>query len=242
MQYEDRMTIATPEGVELELTLAGLGSRFVGAIIDHLIKAVLIVLLIVALVGFGDLGIAVLAPLVLLAFFAYDVLFEVLSQGRTPGKRWTGIRVVRVGGAPVDVRASAIRNLLRLVDEWLLWFIPGIVSILVTEKNQRLGDLAANTVVVRDRRAADTASATLPGLAPPPDAVAWDVTAVGADDLATVREFLMRRSTLPSDARARVAGQLYAALHDRVGGATPGLDAERFLEGVAAAKLARERG
>ena len=245
------MRIATPEGVELEVTLAGLGSRFIAATIDHLLKAVAIAALALLLLGFGDIGLAVFAPATLVTWFAYDVLFEVLSQGRTPGKRWNGLRVVRGGGAPVDVRASAIRNLLRVVDEWLLFFVPGIVSILATRRNQRLGDLAADTVVVRDRRevAAPVAEPVTHGGFAPPTAAAvpagpapdWDVSAVGLDDLATVREFLQRRHSLPPDVRARLAHQIAGALHTRVGGATGEANAERFLEGVAAAKLARER-
>lgn len=232
------MRIATPEGVELELTLAGLGSRFIAAMIDHLIKAVVILALAGVLLGFGEVGYAVFIPAAALAWFAYDILFEVLSHGRTPGKRWNGLRVVRGAGAPVDVRASAIRNLLRLVDEWLIGFIPGITSILVTKRNQRLGDLAADTVVVRDRPM-PVAAASSPGIAIPTGSPDWDVSGVTLEQAAAIGEFLARRSSLPPDVRARVAGQLHATLHERVGGADPGLHPERFLEGVAAAKLAR---
>ena len=231
------MRIATPEGVELELTLAGLGSRFIAAIIDHLIKLAAIGALALVFLGFGSVGYAVFLPVAALTWFAYDILFEVLSQGRTPGKRWNGLRVVRGGGAPVDVRASAIRNLLRLVDEWLLSFIPGIVSILASKRNQRLGDMAADTVVVRDRPAPVATTAGHPGIAPPAGAPDWDVSGVSLEDVATVREFLQRRSSLPPDARARVAHQLATALGGRVGGVTPGLPPERLLEGIAAAKL-----
>jgi len=235
------MRIATPEGVELELTLAGLGSRFIAAFVDHLIKLLVIIALALVLLGFGDVGYAVFIPAAALAWFAYDILFEVLSHGRTPGKRWNGLRVVRIGGAPVDVRASAIRNILRIVDEWLLSFIPGIVSILVTQRNQRVGDLAASTVVVRDRRV-PVAKQGAPRAAAPAWTPDWDVSGVTLEDLATVREFLQRRSSLAPPARARLAVQLANGLWPRVGGASSEMDPERFLEGVAAAKLARARG
>jgi len=237
------MTIATPEGVELELTLAGLGSRFIAGVIDQLAKLGLIGALALALLGAGDVGIAVFVPAAAIVLFAYDVAFELLWHGRTPGKRWTGLRVVRGGGAPVDARASAVRNLLRLVDGWPLSYLPTIVTILVTRRNQRLGDLAADTVVVRERRAGaaaapapapSAASALATATAGPP----WDVSAVGAEDLATLRTFLERRHALDPRARARVAGRLAAALRERVAGADEP-DPERFLEGVAAAKLAR---
>src|ERR671914_416746 len=99
MEYEDRLTITTPEGVELELQLAGLGSRFIAQVLDLLIK-----------------GAAML-------------------------------RVVKVGGEPVDFMSSAIRNVLRLVDGIPTSYIPGMISILATKRNQRLGDLAAGTIV-----------------------------------------------------------------------------------------------
>ena len=237
MQYEDRLTIATPEGVELELTLAGLGSRFTAAIIDQLIMWTIIGALALFFSAAGDLGAAILVPLIAGVLFGYDVLFEVLAQGRTPGKRWNGLRVVRGSGAPVDLRSSAIRNLIRVLEA-ALSYLPAIVSILATPRNQRLGDLAADTVVVRDRGAPEPARAAAPAAAP--SAPSWDVSAIGPEELVAVRAFLERRDTLPPDARRRVAAQLEAALRDRVGGATAS-DPERFLEGVAAAKLRGDR-
>src|SRR3990170_3287966 len=116
MRYEDAITISTPEGVELELPLAGLGSRFVAALIDIIIKTGLILALGIALGVAGAYGDALFSVLAFLVFFAYDILFETLASGRTPGKRWTGLRVVRLEGQPIGFVASAIRNTLRLVD------------------------------------------------------------------------------------------------------------------------------
>ena len=238
MEYEDRLTIATPEGVELDLTLAGLGSRFVAGGIDLTIKAILVVLLAIAFAVLGDIGIAIVIPMVALVVFAYDVLWEVLGQGRTPGKRWAGLRVVRGDGAPVDLRASLVRNVLRLIDGWPLMYLPTVVLIVATRRNQRLGDLAADTIVVRPRRGGQGPSG--PPVAAEIPAPDWDVSAVSDEDLAALRAFLERRTTLDGAARARIARRLEAALRERVGGATEP-DTERFLEGVAAAKLARGR-
>jgi uncharacterized RDD family membrane protein YckC len=244
VEYEDRLTIATPEGVELDLTLAGLGSRFQAGIVDQLLKVVLIVAVALAFGGFSDLGIAVVVPMIALVIFAYDVLFELLGQGRTPGKRLAGLRVVRGSGAPVDLRASLVRNVLRLIDGWPLSYVPTIVLIMVTKRNQRLGDIAADTIVVRTRKGGDVPSAqlgpSLPSGMPPVAAPDWDVSGVGEEELVALRSFLDRRSTLERPVRAQIAAQLEAALRDRVGGATE-TDPERFLEGVAAAKLSRGR-
>ena len=151
--YQDRLRIATPEGISVDLVLAGLGSRFTAASIDLVLKSLLILggFLIGLIVG-GDLGLAIASILSFVFYFGYDVGFEVLASGRTPGKRWTGLRVLRDDGRPVDLLSSAIRNIVRLVDGLPLLYFPAMVSVLVTKRNQRLGDLAASTIVVREER------------------------------------------------------------------------------------------
>lgn len=272
MSYEDRISIATPEGVDLELTLAGLGSRSVARLVDQAIQlAVLVAVSVLAtlagsgsgsqsgggegpLGGTGDggaaLALAVAVVVVFLVQFGYDVAFEVLASGRTPGKRWSGLRVVRVDGAPVGFVTSAVRNLLRLVDALPGIYTVGMVAVFATRRNQRLGDMAAGTVVVRERRGPRKAAASFaatttgarpspPGGAAPLERAAWDVSAVTTEELATVRRFLDRRRGLTPEARARLAGDLAARLRPKVVGPPAGGDAEAFLEEVAAAKAAR---
>src|SRR5438270_17908 len=109
MRYEDRITISTPEGVEIELVLAGLGSRIAAAVLDGAIK-IAIDLALFAVIGVvsaithaGDLLlIGVMIPMLFVVEIGYDIAFETLASGRTPGKRTAGTRVVRVGGHPVD--------------------------------------------------------------------------------------------------------------------------------------------
>ncbi|MDX6677176.1 MAG: hypothetical protein QOE31_1228 [Solirubrobacteraceae bacterium] len=244
MDYEDRITIDTPEGVALELTLAGLGSRAIAGGIDILLKLALGTCELIVLVAlFGDAGWLAIVPLAGLSFLAYNVAFEVLGGGRTPGKRWSGLRVVRASGRPVDFRASMIRSVARLVDGVALTYLPTMVSIVVTRRNQRPGDLMADTVVIRERRDADRAKpATVSVASAPADhgaaGATWDVSAVPAEDIATVRAFLERRDGLATDARARLAAQLDGALRPSVGGADEH-DAERFLEILYDAKRAR---
>ena len=247
MQYEDRITIPTPEGVALELTLAGMGSRALAGGLDLVFKGLAVgVLLLVMYGAFGDYGALVLLPAIGLTLLLYDVGFETLRRGRTPGKSITGLRVVRSSGRPLDFTASMIRNVLRLVDGMTLSYLPTIVSIAVTRRNQRLGDLAADTIVIRDRRAIDGEQASLAfgsgaASAAPVHAAAgasWDLSAVPAADLATVRAFLERRNSLARDARARLAAQLDGALRPSVGGADV-TDPERFLEILYDAKRAR---
>ncbi|MDQ3934383.1 MAG: RDD family protein [Actinomycetota bacterium] len=249
MEYEDRLKIVTPEGVELELQLAGLGSRFIAQSIDLLIKFALILLIVLTFSWLDLTGVAIILPSMLLVLYAYDVVFETFANGRTPGKRAAKLRVVRVGGEPVDFMSSAIRNVLRLVDGIPTSYIPGMISILATKRNQRLGDLAAGTIVIHE----DPVQAPRPAM-PPPGAGAWappqagpgwqpgpvwDVSRVTPEEVAAVRSFLERRWTLSPEARSRLGLQLADALWPKVGGVSAGLPPEAFLEQVAQQKSLR---
>ena len=156
MEYEDRVRISTPEGVDVELTLAGIGSRFIAAILDAMIQGGVLLgaALLLGVTGDGDasgFAVAAFSIIFFFVFFGYDVLFEVRSRGRTLGKRWTGLRVVRTGGRPVTFVPSCVRNVMRVVDILPALYAIGMLSIFVTNRNQRLGDLAAGTLIVRDR-------------------------------------------------------------------------------------------
>ncbi len=243
MDYDDRLRIETPEGVAIELTLAGLGSRLAAAVVDGLIKlGILLALIVIAVAGgvaLGDDLIVGASSLlaVLVITFGYDILFETLDSGRTPGKRAASIRVVRMGGQPVGFVSAAIRNLLRLVDMLPFFYAVGIIAILTSRHGQRVGDLAAGTVVVRDRKVA--ADLPPPLQVAPASAVSWDVSAVTAAEVAAVRQFLERRSSLRGEVRERLARQFAEGLRPKVVGAPPGLSPEDLLEQLVAVKAAR---
>ncbi|HUZ15879.1 MAG TPA: RDD family protein [Gaiellaceae bacterium] len=239
MVFEDRLTLDTPEGVQLELTLAGVGSRFTAALVDYLIQGA--VLLALGLVlgygaginpGAGGFAAAIFAVCFFLVFTGYDVSFEVLNSGRTPGKRLNGLRVVRENGAPVTFATSAVRNVLRLVDILPGWYLVGIASILITGRNQRLGDLAAGTIVIRDRRVLPPEVRVSPSLGVP----AWDTSAIRQEELDTVVAFLSRRDALEYGARMQLARELASRLRPRIGGSVGGESDELFLERLVAAK------
>ena len=244
MELEDRITISTPEGLELEVQLAGLGSRFIAGIVDLIIQAVLVVVLVI-LTGVASNGgrLDLLAAVigVFLAWIIYPIGFEVLNRGRTPGKRLTHLRVVNDGGGAVDLASSAIRNFMRLLDGPTLSYLPTVISILATKRNQRLGDLAGGTLVVRDEPLAPVASV------PPPSAPlmssweSWDVSGVSDADTATVRQFLARRESLDPSARSELARRLADSLAAKVGGAPHAGAAEQFLETLVQAKSGRRR-
>jgi uncharacterized RDD family membrane protein YckC len=239
MVFEDRLTLDTPEGVQLELTLAGVGSRFAAGLIDFLIQALILVALWVLLVqiigidpGASGFAVAIVILSSFILFMGYDVAFEVLNAGRTPGKRANGLRVVRESGAPVNFSSSAVRNVMRLIDILPAWYLIGISSILITKRNQRLGDLAGGTLVVRDRRALP------PELHIPPSQAsqAWDTSAIRPDELDTVASFLARRYQIDHGARVQLARELAGRLRPRVGGSVTAESDELFLERLVAAK------
>jgi uncharacterized RDD family membrane protein YckC len=242
VQLEDRITVATPEGIELQIVLAGAASRFIACVIDLVLQLALIALAAIAAIGLlgGGVGTALFAMASFAALYLYNVLFEVLASGRTPGKRVTHLRVVRERGTPVDLPASAIRNLLRFIDILPTAYLVGLVSILVTQRNQRLGDLAAGTLVIRDAgwRNEPAAAAAAPAQ-DRLDSSGWDVSAVGIEELVAVRRFLERRESLDRGARHELAHRLEHGLRAKVAGAPLELSAESFLEELARVKASR---
>jgi uncharacterized RDD family membrane protein YckC len=240
VELEDLITIHTPEGIELKLALAGLGSRFIAGTAD-LILQVLLTLILALLTGGVSGANGFLEAIFFIGVFViwllYPIFFELLAKGRTPGKRWTHLRVVRDDGAPVDLPASAIRNLMRLLDGPLLLYLPTLVGIAATTHNQRPGDLAAGTLVIRER--ASRTDVPIPAEAPAAEAEGWDVSAITAEELAVVRRFLERRHDLDKAARDQLALRLSQGLGAKVAGARAGLDAEEFLEELARIKAGR---
>ena len=208
------VSVATPEAVALTFPLAGLGSRGLALAFDGLLLAALSV---------AEFGLWALASLVLgatgagrailpwvtgafigvafLTVWGYFIIGEAAGAGRTPGKRRAGIRVVRQDGSRIGLVDAIIRNLLRLVDVLPGSWSVGVVSILVTRKAQRLGDLAAGTIVVAD---SGTAGSAVP---------------VAADPLEQlVHEYLERRSRLAPEADLQVRAAILAAYDDDAAG------------------------
>jgi uncharacterized RDD family membrane protein YckC len=238
---DDRVTIATPEGVSLELVLAGVGSRFVARLLDTLIQLLIIIALAlgVALTSAPGVMRAVATVLMFLVLFGYDIPFEAMNNGRTIGKSAAGIRVLHDDGQAVGFFASAIRNILRIADFLPALYVVGVITMVVSRNDQRLGDLAAGTIVVRDRFPGLTGGVNAPATVPVDAVATWDVSAVGPDDLATIHQFLDRRLSMPFLVRAHFANELAARVAPKVAGVPYGAHPEYVLEGVVVAKQAR---
>ena len=242
MHLEDRLTIETPEGVSIDLTLAGLGSRLGAAMIDVIIQGVLLLAVTLALSLAGtavsaDLGVFLLGVgtlVVMVIVIGYYLVFEAFNAGRTPGKAVFGIRVVTVDGSALSLGAVTLRTLMRLVDFLPAAYAVGAIAVVTSTRNQRLGDLVASTVVVRDRIPASPASPSMPA----GELRGWDVSAVGDAEITLIRRWASRRHDLNDDARRNLAGGLARRLRHRVGGGRE-LDDETFLLQLLAEKEGR---
>ena len=164
---EDILIIETPERVPLHFALASIGNRFIACAIDHALQVVTIIVMAIGftvLANYSSLGArvsnapnwvkALLIVIVFLIISGYFAFFEWIWNGQTPGKRWLKLRVIREDGRPVTFWEAAVRNLLRTFDMMPAPFYSvGLISVFVSSSDQRIGDMVAGTVVVREREA-----------------------------------------------------------------------------------------
>jgi uncharacterized RDD family membrane protein YckC len=214
------LVVATPEQVAFRFETAGLGSRFAAQLLDLLVLTAVLAALGLASVGIALvsgqalLGLLVFVVLGFASFWAYWVLQEALWSGQTVGKYVLHLRVIDARGGPITAGQAVIRNLLRIVD-FLPWsYALGTVVMFGTVRSQRLGDLAAGTIVIRER-----AAVRLEDLgAGPDDAARARLAARPALRLDPrlqrfVQAYAQRRPGLPPDRRAKLARDVEPALH-----------------------------
>lgn len=211
------LSVETPESVAFAYELAGLGSRGIAFAIDTVILLGIILAEVVVIGGvfvivfyvarrnllllLGPWVLAVILVLAFVTYYGYFVFGEVARGGKTPGKGTIGIRVVRDDGSRVGLMDSLIRNFLRLIDALPATYAVGIVSVLTTKRNKRVGDIVAGTVVVRD-------SGELALLSDGGES---------AERVALAREFLTRRPALTPEARYQVAVAVLATFGEQPG-------------------------
>ncbi len=149
--------IETPEGISLSYELASLSDRGMAYLVDLLVRfAALAVIGALFFLFLGEARLAGLGLWLVIYFlleWGYFVLFELLWDGQSPGKRLFELRVIKSAGHPVGFYDSALRNLLRGADLVPMTYAVGAISILASGRFQRLGDLAAGTIVIRERKA-----------------------------------------------------------------------------------------
>ena len=245
--------MVTPEAVALEFRTANLGSRILAYLIDMVVVVAGIVAALFAVALLGQASdvvvpdwVALTIVLVLLPawWLGYFIAFETLWRGRTLGKAALGLRVVTKEGAPVRFRHAAVRGLFGLVDFLILGGFFAVVFILFSRDNQRLGDMVAGTLVLRERSA--LAAPAPVSFAPPPGlehyTATLDPSGVGTEEYQAVRTFLLRAASLPPGPRSALALQLANPLAARLRPPPPaGISPELYLHCVAAAYQQRQR-
>ena len=164
---EDKLVVQAADAVEVELPVAGIGSRSYAFLIDWHIRFLLALAWLVGiavLLGFLSTAEDFFSPLLKAGktamyagllpaaaiYFLYHPLLEIVMQGRTPGKRMAGIRIVTERALTPDAGALIIRNVFRLVDSLPAFYVLGLVVAIFTARQVRIGDLAAGTLLVYD--------------------------------------------------------------------------------------------
>ncbi len=256
----DQISIDTPELVSIEMPLAGIGSRFIALLVDYLLFAVGVVVLLLAILfvlpamhAFNRISEQWAEALVIFFFFllnwGYFTLFEAFGNGRTPGKRVAKIRVIQRSGRSIGLLESMARNLVRYIDQLPFFYGVGVIAMFITKQHQRLGDLAAGTLVVRDREietplwgesGSRTFTAQLFASAPTPEPhmaitlPSLGISRLSASDLEVLEGFFSRRLDMSLATRQMLAARIAAALQSKSALEMPaGVSIETFLEAVA---------
>ncbi len=257
----DQLSIDTPELVAIEMPLAGIGSRFIALLVDYLIWAAGFLVLALAsaiflpaISSFSHLSEQWATAIVVFSTFllqwGYFTLFEAFWNGQTPGKRVAKIRVIQRSGRAIGLFESMARNLVRYVDQIPFFYVVGVISMFSTKQHQRLGDLVAGTLVVRDRETETpswgdsgsrtfTASLFTPSvpIEEPHTQVTMPATGIAklaGGDLEVLEGFFARRLDMSLETRRALAARIATAIQAKSGlEAPPDVSVETFLEATA---------
>jgi uncharacterized RDD family membrane protein YckC len=246
-QAGDHVTVDTPEQITLELPLAGLGSRFLAMTLDTLIQVALYIAGIFALAGLAKYAALLPSPFAWLprswfpalivlflfcVYWGYFALFELFWKGRTPGKRVAGIRAIKDSGRPLNVYEVVGRNLMRAIDWLPVLDGTGIITMMISSRNQRLGDYLVGSIVVHDK----PAHAIQPNWSQAGEKTFADseLSKITPEELVLIETYLHRRESFDLAVRDATALQIATRITTRTGiqrAADQSLD--NFLETIA---------
>jgi uncharacterized RDD family membrane protein YckC len=268
VELRDQLSIETPELVSIDLALAGIGSRCLAVLIDYLIQGLTVWFgfLLLALLFSGNAGsasarhvnastaykwgLALGIAIPFLLHWGYFTLFEAFWNGQTPGKRLMKLRVIQQSGRAVGLFESMGRNLIRFIDMLPVFYFVGALCVFVNRRQQRLGDMAAGTLVVHSTpvdtpfvpaggRTFTAASFERPveeARSPVSSGLQLDaVSRLDHEDLQMIDNFLARRLDLPLDVRARLAEKLAQRMASKMLQEPSVASNETFLESLAIA-------
>jgi uncharacterized RDD family membrane protein YckC len=261
--FADQLNIETPEQVDLRFPVAGIGSRSVAVLIDHLLQLVPYVLIFIAALVIGSSAsttevakgtaeldtmgkwfVAAIVFLNFLWFWGYFALFEAFWHGQTPGKRIMKLRVIKDSGRQITLFESMARNLMRVVDILPNFYFAGVITMFCNRKNKRLGDLAAGTLVVHeipvDDRAADAfvngENFFARSEEQPQSGLPADAIAkLDLADLHVMETYFTRALDLDAQTRAAMAARIAERMAAKMGVPLPEGNPERMLETLAKA-------
>ena len=257
IETEETLIIETPERVPLAFSLASIGNRFLAAAIDHTIQYFAIAVIAWLFLSIANIGvfsssdgngrllsdlpnwtIALMIICLFLLFAGYFIFFEWFWDGQTPGKRLLKLRVIRDDGRPITLWESIARNLLRLFDSVPGFFVPvysvGLIAIFLSDRDQRIGDIFAGTVVIRERT--DEAPTFAETFSNPVSDAAFrrvqkrtlfngDISGVSYLEIEVVESFLRRRWDLTDKQRVWMAWRVALPLMYKI---KPTYDAATF--------------
>jgi uncharacterized RDD family membrane protein YckC len=238
---EERYQVSTPENISFNFDVAGIGSRFMAALVDVAIYGVISIaagLITLQIINRLDddhlisVIVAVYTGLDFVLYWGYYILFEIIWGGQSPGKRLLKLRVVRLDGTPADAGQIVMRNIGRLVDIFPGFYAVGVITMFLNDQSRRLGDLAAGTLVVResqpltlDQLSASTSTIPLSDKARA-EAAMLPLYRLSRNQIDIAREFIQRRANMKEPQRARLAMQIGLAVATQMGVALPSYPAQ----------------
>lgn len=233
---DDRFLIQTAQNVELALAPAGVGDRLLAFLADAVVWIGYALVAGFSLAAAIDAGLPVdelaVSLVVVLPIAFYDLLFEVFFEGQTPGKMLLKIRVARLDGAQPTLGQYALRWLLRLVDVTATGGMVAVVAIAATRHQQRLGDIAAGTTVVRQRRRVRLDEVLYPAVGPGYVPAFPQAARLSDADIRTLRAVLVRHRLSARRDHGGLAARAKAAVEARLDLAPVALEPDAFLEAV----------
>lgn len=226
---DEQLTVHSADAMRIDLPIAGVGSRSYAYIIDWHVRIILVagwffLIFMLAFLSSGDKS-AVFTNTVwsnlslwpsVITYFFYHPILEILMKGRTPGKRMAGVRIVTADGSVPSVGAILVRNLFRLIDSLPQFYLVGLITCGITAKQVRLGDMAAGTLLIYEKKATEKQLEQMLDLG--------NHARLGPQQLELLRELSERWPTLTRASRIRLAEQLL----QRVGETLPPPKASPF--------------
>ncbi len=245
----EQLSVETPEQIDINYQKAGIGSRFYAALLDTLLLVLIMLIgsyvnnIFITRLGdiFGKWFGAIGGIVVFALFWGYYMVFEITTNGQSPGKIALGLRVIKEGGYPISFADSAIRNLVRVVDFLPFCYGAGLFVMLINKNWQRLGDLAAGTLVVKTSRKKGklTGVDSNPPIDIPPQEFLYadwiQLELVTESELGMIREFLSRRPTLSLVRRHELARSIGTPIAGKMGSGGD-IRYDKFLKEIYALK------